>query len=93
MCRDTQTVNSVFLTSTILTRPLRLLVELWALFSSSDGRVAVVQTLRHPLADNVHQALKGLLHINVIFSARLEVLETCQDRESERERPWLDSLF
>lgn len=67
------------LTSTILMGPLRLLVELWPLFSSGDSRVIVVQTLRHPLADDVHQPLEGLLYINVVFSAGFKVLKTCQD--------------
>ena len=59
--------------------PLRLLVELWPLFSSGDGRVVVVQSLRHPLADDVHQPLEGLLHVDVVFSARFEVLKTCRE--------------
>ena len=80
------------LASTILTGPLRRLVELWPLFGAGDGRVVVVQALRHPLADDVHQPLEGLLHVDVVFSARLEVLETCRggvtetDGERERER-------
>lgn len=72
-----------YLTSTILMGPLRLLVELRPLFGAGDGGVVVVQTLRHPLADDVHQPLEGLLHINVVFSARFKELETCQDRTGE----------
>lgn len=64
------------LASTILVGPLRLLVELWPLFTAGDSRVVVVQTLRHPLADDIHQPLEGLLHVNVVFSACLEVLKT-----------------
>lgn len=67
------------LASTILMGPLRLLGELWPLFSSSYSWVVVVQTLCHPLTDDVHKPLKGLLHINVIFSARFKVLKTCQE--------------
>lgn len=68
-----------FLASTILMGPLRLLVELWPLFSSGDGWVAVVQTLCHPLTDDVHQPLEGLFHVYVIFSTRFKVLKTCQE--------------
>lgn len=64
------------LTSAVLVGPLRLLVELWPLFGSADGRVVVVQTLCHPLTDDVHQPLEGLLHINVVFGARFKVLKT-----------------
>lgn len=67
------------LASTILMGPLRLLGELWPLFSSSYSRVVVVQTLCHPLTDDVHKPLEGLLHINVIFSTRFKVLKTCQE--------------
>ena len=59
--------------------PLRLIVELWSLFGSSDSWIVVVQSLRHPLTDDVHQPLKGLLHVDVIFSTRFEVLKTCQE--------------
>lgn len=59
--------------------PLRLLRELWPLFGSSDSRIVVVQTLRHPLADDVHQPLEGLLHVNVVFSTHFKVLKTCQE--------------
>lgn len=69
------------LASTILTGPLGLLGELWPLFCSGHSWVAVVQTIRHPLADDVHQSLKGLLHIDVIFSTRFKVLETCQEEQ------------
>lgn len=69
-----------YLTSTILMGPLRLLVELRPLFGAGDGGVVVVQALRHPLADDVHQPLEGLLHVNVVFSARFKELKTCQDR-------------
>lgn len=72
------------LASTILMRPLWLLSELWPLFIPGYGRVVVVQTLRHPLADDVHQPLEGLLHVNVVFSTRFKVLETC--REGRRRR-------
>lgn len=63
--------------------PLRLLAELWPLFSSGDSRFIVVQTLRHPLTDDVHQPLEGLLYVNVVFSAGFKVLETCQDRRKD----------
>lgn len=72
-----------YLTSTILMGPLRLLVELRPLLGAGDGGVVVVQTLRHPLADDVHQPLEGLLHVNVVFSARFKELETCQDRRGK----------
>lgn len=58
--------------------PLRLLVQLWPLFGSSDSRVVVVQTLCHSLTDDVHEPLEGLLHVDVVFSARFKVLKTCQ---------------
>lgn len=64
------------LASTILTGPLWLLSKLWPLFGSGDGRVIVIQALCHPLADDVHQPLEGLLHVNVIFGASFKVLET-----------------
>lgn len=59
--------------------PLRLLVELRPLFSSGYSRVIVLQTLRHLLANDVHQPFEGLLHINVVFSARFKVLKTCRE--------------
>lgn len=79
------------LTSTVLMGPLRLLVELRPLFGSSDGGVVVVQTLWHPLTDDVHQPLEGLLHVNVIFSARFKELKTC--REGGAKRLCLHSLL
>lgn len=66
------------LTSTILTGPLRLFTELWPLFGSGYSWVIVVQTLCHPLTDDVHQALKRLLHVNVVFGTGFKVLKTCQ---------------
>lgn len=70
--------GTLCLASTILVGSLRLLVELWTLFGSSDGRVVVVQTLSHPLTDDVHQPLERLLHVYVVFSARLKELKTCR---------------
>lgn len=64
--------------------PLRLLVELRPLLGSGDGGVVVVQALRHPLADDVHQPLEGLLHVDVIFGAGFEVLETCPERGGKK---------
>lgn len=58
--------------------PLRLLAELWPLFSSGDGGVVVIQTLCHPLTDDVHEPLKCLLHVNVVFSACFKELKTWQ---------------
>ncbi len=82
------------LASTILMGPLRLLVELRPLFSSGDSRVAVVQALRHPLTDDVHQPLEGLLHVNVIFSARFKVLKTCEEGwQMQRERETMVTLI
>lgn len=60
--------------------PLRLLVELWPLFSANDSRVVAVHTLSHPLTDDVYQPLEGLLHVNVVFSTCFKVLKTCQER-------------
>lgn len=62
---------------TVLMRPLGLLSELWALLGSRDRRVVVVQTLCHPLTDDVHQPLERLLHVNVVLSARLKKLKPC----------------
>lgn len=59
--------------------PLRLLVELWPLSSSGDSRLIVVQAVCHPLTDDVHQPLEGLLYVNVVFSAGFKVLKTCQE--------------
>lgn len=40
-----------------------------------DGRVRV-QALGHLVADEVHEALEGLLHVDVVLGAGLEELET-----------------
>lgn len=56
----------------------RLLVrELWALLGACDRRVGRVQGLGHLLTDDVHQALKGLLDINVVLRACLKELKAC----------------
>lgn len=56
----------------------RLLVrELRALLGARDCRVGRVQGLRHLLADDVYQALKGLLDIDVVLGACLKELKAC----------------
>lgn len=72
------------LASTILMGPLWLLTELWPLFISGDSWIVVVQTLWHPLADDVHQSLECLLHVNVVFSTCFKVLKTCRERRQRR---------
>lgn len=64
------------LTCTVLVRRSRLLCQLGPLFGPCDSGIAGVQTLRHLFTDDVDQALKGLLHIDVVLGAGLEELET-----------------
>lgn len=81
------------LTSTILRGPLGLLVELWPLFGPCDSRVVVVQALCHPLTDDVHQPLEGLLHVNVVLRTRLKVLKTCPKGRQGHRQLQLHFLF
>lgn len=74
---------SVCSASTILVRPVGLLIELWPLLGSTDGGVVVIQSLCHPLTDDVHQALKRLLHVDVVLSACFKVLKTCRHKWRE----------
>lgn len=64
------------LTCTVLVRRSWLLCQLGPLFGPCDGGISGVQALRHLFADDVHQALKGLLHVDVVLGAGLEELET-----------------
>lgn len=70
--------GTLCLASTILVRSLRLLVQLRTHSGSGDVGVIVVEALGHPLTDDVHQPLKGLLYVDVVFSARLEEFKTCR---------------
>lgn len=63
----------------------RLLGELGALFGPCDGRVPGVQALRHLLADDVHQPLEGLLHVDVVFGTGLKELKPCNYTERREE--------
>lgn len=64
------------LTCTVLVRRSGLLCQLGPLFGPCDSGIAGVQTLRHLFTDDVDQALKGLLHIDVVLGTGLEELET-----------------
>lgn len=64
-----------FLASAVLVWRGRLLSELWALFGSGDGWVSGIKALWHLLTDDVHQALKGLLYIDVVFGTGLKKLK------------------
>lgn len=63
--------------SAVLVGPLRLLIQLWPLLGSGDGRVVVIQSLCHPLTDDVHQPLERLLHVDVVFRTGFKELESC----------------
>lgn len=56
----------------------RLLRQLGSLFGPCDRRVSGVQALGHLFADDVHQALEGLLDVDVVLGAGLEELEACR---------------
>lgn len=61
----------------VLVRWHLLVTELWALLGACDRRVCRVQRLGHLLADDVHQALKGLFDVDVVLGAGLKELEPC----------------
>ena len=44
-------------------------------------RTVSVQTFSHLVTYHVHQTLENLLHVDVVFGAGLEKLETCGDEE------------
>lgn len=69
------------LASAVLTGPLRLFGKLRSLFVSGCVGIASLQTLWHPLADDVHQSLKRLLHIDVVFGTGFKKLKACKSRE------------
>lgn len=50
----------------------------WA-FPIAAGAGAGFQGLIHLLADDIHQALEDLLHVDVLLGAGLKELETCRD--------------
>lgn len=64
------------LTCTVLMRRSRLLCQLRPLFGPRDGWVSGIQALGHLFTDDVNEALKGLLHVDVVLSAGLEELKT-----------------
>lgn len=76
------------LTCTVLVRGGRLLRQLGSLLGPCDGRISGVQALGHLFADDVHQALEGLLDVDVVLGAGLEELKACERlwrvREDER---------
>jgi hypothetical protein len=59
-----------------------LVSELRALLGAGDSRVGGVQGLGHLLTNDIYQALKGLLDVNVVLSTGLKEFEPCgQGRE------------
>lgn len=66
------------LTCTVLVRGGRLLCQLGSLLGPCDSRISGVQALGHLFADDVHQALKGLLDVDVVLGAGLKELEACK---------------
>lgn len=81
------------LTCTVLVRRGRLLRQLGPLFGPCDCRVSGVQALRHLFADDVHQALEGLLDVDVVLGAGLEELKACRGgRGLQRRLPSIASL-
>lgn len=74
--RFTAAGGDLCLAGTILVRSLRLLIQLRAELGPGDVGVIVVEALCHPLTDDVHQPLKRLLDVYVVFSTRLEELKT-----------------
>lgn len=63
--------------STVLVWGCLLVSQLWALLGARDCGVGCVQRLGHLLADDIHQALKGLLDINIVLGACLKELKPC----------------
>lgn len=56
----------------------RLLRQLGSLLGPCDCRISGVQALGHLFADDVHQALEGLLDVDVVLGAGLEELKACK---------------
>lgn len=61
-----------------------LLCQLGPLFGPCDGGISGVQALRHLFADDVDQALEGLLHIDVVLGAGLKELKTWRGEQGMR---------
>lgn len=61
--------------------------QLGALLGTSDCWVGCVEGLRHLFTNDVHQALKGLLDVDVVLGAGLKKLKAWQvERQHKTQR-------
>ena len=63
-----------------------LLCQLGPLFGPCDSGISGIEALGHLFTDDVHQPLKGLLHINVVLGAGLKELKTWKAEQREGRR-------
>lgn len=63
-----------------------LVGQLGALLGTGDGRLGCVKGLGHLFADDVHEALEGLLHIDVVLGTRLEELKPWYREKQDKHR-------
>lgn len=73
------------LTCTVLVRGGRLLRQLGSLLGPCDSRIPGVQAFGHLFADDVHQALEGLLDVDVVLGTGLKELKACKGCEGVKE--------
>lgn len=75
-CKAVQMELGFISASAVLVRCGGLLCELGSLFGSRHCRISRIQTLRHLLADYVHQPLEGLFDVDVVLGTGLKKLKT-----------------